>query len=146
MEPEAVTRMLIESGTDVNARDGDGKTPLLMLLITIALQVEQQPEMVKEGQASRERMIDLLLSAGADPLAEGKDKQSPVTWATQAKLQWAVNLLTRKSHGDDRPDNGSSQQPTASPKETELSSVGDEGKMGLLGTQASRWLPKRSKS
>ncbi|KAL2811468.1 hypothetical protein BJX63DRAFT_433315 [Aspergillus granulosus] len=143
MEPEAVTKMLIESGTDVNARDGDGNTPLLMLLITIALQAEQQPEMVKEGQTSRERIIDLLLSAGADPLAEGKDKQSPVTWATQAKLQWAVNLLTRKSHRDDKPDSGSSQQPTASPKET---SGGDEKKIGLLGAQASRWLPKRSKS
>jgi ankyrin repeat protein len=149
MEPEAVTKILIESGADVNARDADGTTPLLMLLITIALQAEQQPETVKEGQGSRERMIDLLLSAGADPFAEGKDKQSPVTWATQAKLQWASDLLTRKSDRVDKADNGFSQQSTASSKdtaETELPNAGGEGKTGLLASQASRWLPRRSKS
>ncbi|KAI9043656.1 skeletrophin [Aspergillus affinis] len=149
MEPEAVTKLLVEAVTDVNARDVDGKTPLLMLLITITLQAAQQPEMVKEGQASKERMIDLLLSAGADPHAEGKDKQSPISWAMQAKLQWAVDLLTQERRGDDEPDNESSQQPIASPKDianTKLSNRDGESKIGFLGTQASRWLPKRSMS
>ncbi|GAB1210825.1 hypothetical protein APSETT445_009623 [Aspergillus pseudonomiae] len=149
MEPEAVTKLLIEAGTDVNARDVDGKTPLLMLLIAITLQAAQQPEMAKEDQAAKERMIRFLLSAGADSHAEGKDKQSPVSWAKQAKLQWAIDLLTQEPHRDDEPDNESSQQPIASSKaiaNSELFNHSDGSKIGLLGTQASRWLPKRSRS
>ncbi|KAL4912699.1 hypothetical protein BDW62DRAFT_216126 [Aspergillus aurantiobrunneus] len=143
MEPEAVTKMLIEAGADVNAKDMDGNTPLLMLLITIGLQAEQQPEMVKEAQADRERMIELLLSAGADPLAEAKDKQSPVSWATQAKLQWAVDLLTRKSGGDEKHEKESTP---ASPKESSQAESVNSRKTGLLGGQASKWLPRRSQS
>ncbi|KAL4736696.1 hypothetical protein BDV11DRAFT_211054 [Aspergillus similis] len=142
MKPEAVTKMLIEAGADVNAKDMDGKTPLLMLLITIALQAEQQPEMVKEAQADRERMIELLLSAGADPLAEAKDKQSPVSRATQAKLQWAVDLLTQKSGGAKE----QKESTPASSKESSKAESANGGKLGLLGGQASRWLPKRSQS
>ncbi|KAL4947135.1 hypothetical protein BDW69DRAFT_178978 [Aspergillus filifer] len=142
LEPEAVTKMLIEAGADVNAKDMDGKTPLLMLLITIALQAEQQPEMVKEAQADREWIIEFLLSAGADPFAEAKDKQSPVSWATKAKLQWAVDLLTRNSGGDEKQE----ESTRPSPKESSKAESPNSGKMGLLGGQASKWLPRRSRS
>ncbi|GKZ25079.1 hypothetical protein AbraIFM66951_005286 [Aspergillus brasiliensis] len=141
MQPEAMTKMLIEHGSDPNARDSYGKTPLAMLLTTIALQVEQQPEMFKTIQASRERMIEILLSAGADPHAEGKDKQTPITLAEKANLQWAVDLLHRKQQNGD--ENGNDDETPASPEESEKPEQPDEPPKGMLGRQASRWLPKR---
>jgi ankyrin repeat protein len=148
MEPELITNMLIESGSNVNARDMDEKTPLMVLLTAIALQASLQPQIVKEGQASRERMIEILMSAGADPFAEGKDKQSPVSCAKQANLSWALDRLTKEVAGKDGLKANDVSESTLQTDAAKIESTKreTEGKAGFIQTQASRWLPKRSKS
>jgi ankyrin repeat protein len=149
MEPEVVTKMLIESGCNVNARDRDEKTPLMVLMTAISLQASLQPQLVKDFQASRERLIDVLLSAGADPFAEGKDKESPLSCAKQANLSWALDRLTNRTVGNSSMEANNASVGYTSQKdatETETSKRETEEKPGFLQTQASRWLPRRSKS
>ncbi|OJJ78047.1 hypothetical protein ASPBRDRAFT_37265 [Aspergillus brasiliensis CBS 101740] len=100
--------------------------------------------MFKTIQASRKRMIEMLLSAGADPHAECKDKQTPITLAEKAKLQWAAHLLNRKQHNGN--ENGTATlEEVEKPKQPEHAKHEAEALKGLheLERQASRWLPKR---
>ncbi|KAJ5175267.1 skeletrophin [Penicillium canariense] len=146
MDPEAVMKQLVGAGADVNARDVDGKTPLLVLLTAIALQVENQPQLLSEPevQESRKRLIDILMSAGADPSAEAKDKQTPISCARQAKLQWAVERLTPNSTDEKRDikESRSDEKPAIPPKDTVQP---ESAKKGFLESQASKWIPKRPK-
>lgn len=144
IKPEAITKLLVEHGADVNVRDTDGKTPLLVLLIAICLQAQHQPQLLNDDHASQERMIMMLLSAGADPLAEGNDKQSPISCVTQGKLEWAADLLTRSSNEGVAPKAGDTSNQKELEK-TESPSGQKEPKKGILETQASRWLPKRTR-
>ena len=100
-DPECYAKLLIDSGADVNVQDGNGRTPLLLFLQAIStttgkLQAENQ-------QASQEQTIDLLLLAGANPSIEGKDKQSPISYAKQAGLGWALERLTPKLKEGNKP-------------------------------------------
>lgn len=94
-DAEAITKLLIDSKANVNAQDTDGRSPLLAFLTAAALQVKNQPPMPLEldGQASRVRVLDILLSAGADPSIEAKDKKSPISYATEEQLEWAMDKL-----------------------------------------------------
>lgn len=136
---EAITQLLVDSDSDVNAQDVDGRTPLLVCLTAAALQTEHQLQLTAEleSQKSRERLLDILLSAGADPSVEAKDKESPINFATEAQFQWAINKLEQKLQKTGNGDNGSKKQPE--PVNGEIST-----KKGFLDTQASRWIPKRS--
>ncbi|QKX60585.1 uncharacterized protein TRUGW13939_07730 [Talaromyces rugulosus] len=134
-DAEAITKLLIESKADVNAQDMDGKTPLLVFLTVAGLQAKNQPSEL-DGQVSRERLLDVLLSAGADPALEAKDKKSPISYATESQLQWAVERLARKlqqkgSHKDISSESASGEK---------------DVKKGFVDAQVSRWMPKRSKS
>lgn len=140
MDPEAAVKLLIDSGANVNCKDVDGKTPLLVFLTAVKLQEENKPQALPDfTQSSRERVLDLLLSSGADPSAEAKDKQSPMSFAQKAQLQWAVDKLKQPSK-----ENGDSKEAESagSPKDTAET---ESSKKGFLETQASRWLPKRPK-
>ncbi|OOQ83917.1 skeletrophin [Penicillium brasilianum] len=144
IKPEPIIKLLIEHGADVNLRDTDGKSPLLVLLIAICLQAQHQPQLLNDDHASQERMIMMLLSAGADPLAEGNDKQSPLSYATQGKLQWASDLLVRSSNRGVAPKAGDASDQKGV-EEEESQSEQKVSKKGILETQASRWLPKRTR-
>jgi ankyrin repeat protein len=142
MDAEAVAKLLVEFKTDLNAQDIAGRTPLSTFMTAAAVQAETQPRLESElnGQASRERVLDLLLLHGSDPTIEGKDKRSPIIIATEAKLLWAVDRLTRK-HQEDGQDQVDKPEQKCEP------SNGETGpKRGYLGRQASRWMPSRSKS
>jgi hypothetical protein len=132
---EAITKLLIESKADVDAQDMEGKTPLLVFLTAAVLQAKNQASEL-DGQVSRERLLDILLSAEADPSLEAKDKKSPISYATELQLQWAVDRLARKlqqsgSHKDISAESASSEK---------------DARKGFVDTQMSRWMPKRSKS
>lgn len=173
MDPEVNTKLLIKFGADVNAQDRDGKTPLLLFLQAIGtidakLQADNKTHLLPKfgDQASRERTVDLLLSAGANPSAEGNDRQSPISYATQAQLQWALDRLTQKAtesgnhktdgKTDGKTDDIPDQQPISPTKGiTVMGPVIETGVKSFLGNQAisrstlmkssTKWLPKVSK-
>ncbi|KAJ5675623.1 skeletrophin [Penicillium macrosclerotiorum] len=143
MDSEVVSKMLITAGADVNARDMDGKTPLLVFLTAVVLQREHQPQMSTEYdiQASQERLISLLLSAGADPTAEAKESGSPLSYALQKNLKWAVDRLMETHEEEGKSDeNRTLSRPSLSP----ITAEPESPKKSFLETKASKWLPKRS--
>lgn len=140
-DAEAVTKLLLEFKADVNAQDIDGKTPLHTFLTAAALQAKSQPLKPFEidDQASRERILDTLLSAGADPSVEAKDTQSPITCATEAQLQWAIDRLAQKIQENANQKDISSEQSGSANNKVGVAK-------GFLDNKVSRWMPKRSKS
>ncbi|EED16283.1 skeletrophin, putative [Talaromyces stipitatus ATCC 10500] len=138
-DAEAITKLLIDSRIDVNAQDMDGKTPLLVFLTAAALEAKTQPPLPLEidDQAYRERVLDILLSAGADPSIEAKDKSSSISYAKEAQLQWAIDKLEQRLRETGNHTNIPKQEPEPV--------NGEKGvKKGFLDAQASRWIPKRS--
>ncbi|KAI7968091.1 hypothetical protein EIK77_007846 [Talaromyces pinophilus] len=130
MDAEAITKLLIDSKANVNAQDTDGKTPLLAFLTAATLQAKNQPPLMPpelDGQASRVRVLDILLSAGADPSIEAKDKKSPISYATEEQLEWAIDKL-----GTPRENENNKNLSTQESEPTQ----GQGGRMGFLDTQS----------
>jgi ankyrin repeat protein len=140
-DAECIIEQLIDSKAAVNAQDIDGKTPLLIFLIAAALQAKDQPQVSFEldGQASRERILDILLSAGADPSIEAKDTKSPIKYATEAELHWAIDRLSRKFQENQNRSDISNEQSGSTDNKIGVTK-------GFLDNKVSRWMPKRSKS
>jgi len=132
VDPEGYTKLLLDSGADVNAQDRDGKTPLLLFLQAAGATAAKLQAV--DQQASRERTVDLLLSAGANPSAEGNDKQSPIRYATEAELEWALKRLTLKLKEDDKPNADDPIVPTKEIAKPEANGIETKFK-SLLGSQ-----------
>lgn len=140
-DAEAITKLLIDSKANVNAQDTDGKTPLLTFLTAAALQAKNQPAMPPEldGQASRVRVLDILLSAGADPSIEAKDKKSPISYATEEQLEWAIDRLERTPRENENHKSLSTQE--SEPAQGQMGV-----RMGFLDTQSLKKSMGNSKS
>lgn len=140
-DAEAITKLLIDSKANVNAQDTDGKTPLLTFLTAAALQAKNQPAMPPEldGQASRVRVLDILLSAGADPSIEVKDKKSPISYATEEQLEWAIDRLERTPRENENHKSLSTQE--SEPAQGQMGV-----RMGFLDTQSLKKSMGNSKS
>lgn len=133
-----ITKLLIHFKADINAQDQDGRTPLLTFVTAAGIQAGDQPLPPTEldDQASKERVLDLLLSAGGNPFTKAKDQRSPMDSASEAQLQWAIERLQRAVPPDDILKNVESK------KQPEPGSSETEGKRGL--GQMSRWALKRA--
>ncbi|GAM38537.1 hypothetical protein TCE0_033r09331 [Talaromyces pinophilus] len=130
MDAEAITKLLIDSKANVNAQDTDGKTPLLAFLTAATLQAKNQPPLMPpelDGQASRDRVLDILLSAGADPSIEAKDKKSPISYATEEQLEWAIDKLGTPRENENNKNLSTQESEPAQ---------GQGGRMGFLDTQS----------
>lgn len=116
----AKAQSLIDSGADVNARDGNGWMPLhyaashgqrevARLLIAAGAdpnaeaQDKHYPEDVVGGTAlhlavrgTDQKMIELLLKGGADVNARDKQGETPLAWAVDHNRLEAVKLLIAK--------------------------------------------------
>jgi ankyrin repeat protein len=64
---EGLAQKLLEFGADVDARDSDGNTPLILAS--------------RNGRAD---MCRLLLSRGADPCAQNRRGDTPMYWTTES--------------------------------------------------------------
>ena len=102
-------RALIKSGTDVNAKSGDGSTPLLWAAHTSNLEIAKALVAAKANveaandfgvtpllEASRNGdapMVELLLRAGADPRHAHPEGETPLLGAARAGSVPVVKLL-----------------------------------------------------
>jgi uncharacterized protein len=102
-------RTLIKGGTDVNARSGDGSTPLLWAAHTSNLDIAKALIAAKAAvdapndfgvtpllEASRNGdapMVELLLRAGADPKRSHPEGETPLLSASRAGSVPTVRLL-----------------------------------------------------
>ncbi|PYH42466.1 putative skeletrophin [Aspergillus saccharolyticus JOP 1030-1] len=152
MDREVMVKRLLEHGADVNAKDDEHRTPLLLFLQTVGaiaheLRSQGQAELLSDldGQASWERTVELLLDAGADPSAEGKNKVSPLMFAKMASMSWAVEIMERKHKSAEKAP-GVDTQEIHEPEAVSGVSPGPEPeKKGFLQNQASKFIPKKLK-
>jgi ankyrin repeat protein len=102
-------RALIASGEDVNARSGDGSTPLLWAahasnaqiaraLIAAGARVDEPNDygitpLLQASRAGDAAMVDLLLEAGASPARAHPEGETPLMAAARAGSVPAMRLL-----------------------------------------------------
>lgn len=80
---------LIDTGADVNARDHDGNTPL-MLAVTPDLRIGCIPPAWYSDRLSIAELTEILLKAGADPNAQNRYGQSALSLASRRHLMFAL--------------------------------------------------------
>ena len=105
----AAVRALVTSGEDVNARSGDGSTPLLWAahgshdeiaraLIAAGARVDEANDygitpLLQASRAGDAPMVDILLQAGADPARSHPEGETPLMAAARAGSVPAARLL-----------------------------------------------------
>jgi ankyrin repeat protein len=76
---ESIVKLLLDTGADVEAKDGNGQTPLLWV-----------------AQGGNEAVVKLLLDAGADIEAKDSNDQTPLLRAAKNGHEAIVKLLLDK--------------------------------------------------
>ncbi|KAK4077918.1 uncharacterized protein Triagg1_3612 [Trichoderma aggressivum f. europaeum] len=105
----AVVKLLVEEGADIEAKDGDGQTPLLWAAIVghetvVKLLVEKgadievednfgQTPLSRAAENGHEAIVQLLAEKGAGIEAEREDCLAPILWAAMAGHEAVVKLL-----------------------------------------------------
>ncbi|KAL2866938.1 ankyrin repeat-containing domain protein [Aspergillus lucknowensis] len=85
------TRLLLESKkVDVNARDNEGRTPLMLYLRRLG---QPQSTASIDDLVALKGTLDDLLAAGATPDTQDNNGKSVLDYATQAGQTWAVDKL-----------------------------------------------------
>lgn len=76
-----IIRILIEAGANVNAQDGDGKTPI-----------------IKAIECNHEDLVQFFLCVGADPeIADHENGNTPLHWALSMGAVRAAQYLLRNA-------------------------------------------------
>ncbi|EXV06641.1 ankyrin repeat protein [Metarhizium robertsii] len=110
---EAVVQLLLEKGTDVNAKDIDGQTPLWLAAakgheaIVRLLMKERADIHIKDkhgrtplmlaARRDNTTIVQLLLEKGADIMAkDSRHNQTPLSWAADRGHEAVVRLLLER--------------------------------------------------
>lgn len=82
-ECKQIVDMLIKAGADVNARNNDGKTPLMLA-----------------AECNTSDVVDMLIKAGADVNAQDNERKTPLMKAVEWNQDSAVTEILIKSWAD----------------------------------------------
>jgi ankyrin repeat protein len=76
---EAVVKLLVEKGTDIESKDNNGQTPLS-----------------RAAGSGHEAIVKLLLERGADVESGSGGGWTPLSWAAQNGYEAVVKMLVEK--------------------------------------------------
>jgi ankyrin repeat protein len=109
---EAVVKLLLEKGAELEAKDRDSRTPLSWAAengygAVVKLLLEKGAELEAESRDSRtplswaarnghEAVVKLLLEKGAELEAKDRDTRTPLSWAAENGYDAVVKLLLEK--------------------------------------------------
>ncbi|KAF3916608.1 Alpha-latrocrustotoxin [Dactylellina cionopaga] len=113
---EAMVRLLVEKGANLEAKDNNGMTPLLLAAKkghegAVKVLVEKGADLEAEGRVyikmtplllavanNHQSMVRLLVDMGADLEARDDEyNETPLQWATRTKQKEIMNILVEES-------------------------------------------------